>query len=95
MSTKVCQICKTACALYMHINGNICNDCLNMDNRWISVDIVLPEHQQIILIFGKTKRGVSGFGVSTFIDSVKMNEELDKTNYAHVCDENLRINKYY
>lgn len=54
-------------------------------SEWISVKDRLPHHQQIILVFAKTIRGVNGYGVATFVDSKKMNEELMKTRYAHEC----------
>jgi hypothetical protein len=54
---------------------------INMN--WINVKDKLPHHHQIILVFAKTKRGVDGYGVATFIDTVKMNEELSKTPYSH------------
>lgn len=54
-------------------------------SEWISVKERLPNHQQIILVFAKTVRNVDGFGVATFVDSVKMNEELSKTPYANEC----------
>lgn len=54
-------------------------------NEWISVKDRLPNHQQIILVFAKTLRGVNGYGVATFIYSIKMNEELRKTPYANEC----------
>jgi len=60
-------------------------------NDWISVKDRFPDHQQIVLVFAKTKNGVDGFGVAVFIDSVKMNEELRKTPYAHEC---VDINKH-
>ncbi len=54
-------------------------------NEWISVKERLPKHQQIILVFAKTNRGADGYGVATFVDSVKMNEELRKTPYSNEC----------
>jgi hypothetical protein len=53
---------------------------------WISVKDQLPKHDQIILVFAKTMRGVDGYGVATFIDSIKMNEHLRRTPYyANEC----------
>jgi len=63
-------------------------------SEWISIKNKLPNHQQIILVFAKTKRGVNGYGVATFIDSVKMNEELSKTPYANE-QVNVQNNPYY
>lgn len=62
--------------------------------KWISVKDKLPNHQQIILVFAKTKRGSNGYGVATFVDSVKMNEELRKTPYANECVD-VNVHPYY
>ncbi len=62
--------------------------------NWISIKDKLPNHQQIILVFAHTQRGVNGFGVATFVDSVKMNEEMKKTPYAHECVD-VNKNPYY
>jgi Protein of unknown function (DUF551) len=76
------------------------NDALSITNggkgelEWISVKDRLPNHQQIILVFAKTLRGVNGYGVATFIDSIKMNEELKKTPYANECVD-VNKNPYY
>ena len=59
--------------------------------NWISVKDRLPDHQQIILVFAKTNRGVDGYGVATFIESIKMNEDLKKTPYSNEC---VDIKKY-
>lgn len=53
--------------------------------EWISVKNKLPNHQQIILVLAKKMSGANGYAVATFIDSIKMNEELRKTPYAHEC----------
>ena len=63
--------------------------------RWISVKEKLPHHQQIILVFAKTQRGVNGYGVATFVDSVKMNEELSKTPYVHECVDTIKHPHYF
>lgn len=65
-----------------------------MMEKWISIKDRLPNHQQIILVFAKTERKVNGYGVATFVDSIKMNEELMKTPYAN---ERVDVNKnpYY
>ena len=60
-------------------------------SKWISVKDKFPNHQQIVLVFAKTLRGVDGYGVATFIDSIKMNEELRKTPYANEC---VDVKKY-
>ncbi len=62
--------------------------------KWTSIKDKLPEHQQIILVFAKTNKGVNGYGVATFVDSVKMNEELLKTPYANECVD-IKNNPYY
>lgn len=51
--------------------------------EWISVKDRYPNHDQIILVFAKTSSGKNGFGVATFIDSIKMNEILYKTGYGN------------
>lgn len=61
------------------------------DMNWININNKLPGHQQIVLVFAKTNRGVDGYGVATYIDSIKMNEELSKGPYAHEC---VDINKH-
>lgn len=53
--------------------------------KWISVKDKLPNHDKIILVFAKTKAGKDGFGVATFVDSIKMNEVLRKNGYASEC----------
>lgn len=63
-------------------------------SNWISVKQYLPDHHQIILVFARTKRGASGFGVATFVDSMKMNEELKKTPYAYECVD-IKKHPYY
>ena len=65
-----------------------------MRNEWISVKDRLPLHQQIILVFAKTQREINGYGVATFVDSVKMNEELKQGAYAHECVD-VDKNPYY
>ncbi len=62
--------------------------------EWINVKNKLPTHYQIILVFANTQRGVDGFGVATFIDSIKMNEELEKGPYANEC-VNVETHPYY
>lgn len=52
---------------------------------WISTKNRLPEHDQIVLVFAKTMRGVDGYGVATFVDSIKMNEQLKRNGYAGEC----------
>lgn len=63
--------------------------------QWISVKNHLPNHQQIVLVFAKTQRSVNGYGVATFIESVKMNEELSKTPYAHECVDTEKHPYYF
>jgi hypothetical protein len=63
-------------------------------SKWISVKDRLPDHQQIVLVHAKTKRGIDGFGVATFIDSIKMNEELKKTPFANECVDVIK-NPYF
>jgi hypothetical protein len=48
--------------------------------NWINVKDALPKHQDIILVCSR-----KGIGVATFVDSIKMNEELRKTSYANEC----------
>ncbi len=70
---------------------------MNVDvimNNWISVKSKLPSHQKIVLAYAKTKSGKDGFGVATFIDSVKMNKELCNTGYAQEC-VNIKEHPYY
>jgi hypothetical protein len=62
---------------------------------WISVKDRLPTHKQIVLVFAQTNRGVDGYGVATFIDSVKMNEELSKTAYANECVDTKKHPYYF
>ncbi len=59
--------------------------------EWINVKDRLPNHQQIILVFAKTQRGVNGYGVATFVDSIRMNEELSNGPYANEC---VDVNKH-
>lgn len=61
---------------------------------WISVKDKLPEHDQIILVYAKTKGGKNGFGVATFIDSVKMNLDLWKKGYGNEAVDVIK-NPYY
>lgn len=62
--------------------------------QWISVKEKLPSHHQIVLVFAKTMRGVDGCGVATFVDTIKMNEELSKTPYTHECVD-IKKHPYY
>ncbi|HHT9109575.1 MAG TPA: DUF551 domain-containing protein [Candidatus Brocadiaceae bacterium] len=62
--------------------------------KWISVKERLPEHQQIVLVFAKTQRGTDGYGVATFVNSHKMNEELKNGPYANECVD-LKKNPYF
>ncbi len=62
--------------------------------NWINVKNKLPDHNQIVLVFAKTMRGINGYGVATFVDSVKMNESLSKGPYAHECVD-VSLNPYY
>ncbi|HEY2811800.1 MAG TPA: DUF551 domain-containing protein [Rhabdochlamydiaceae bacterium] len=61
---------------------------------WNNVKDKLPHHNQIVLVFAKTIRSVDGYGVATFIDSIKMNEELSKGPYANECVD-VNKNPYY
>jgi hypothetical protein len=63
-------------------------------NKWISVKDKMPDHDQIILVFAKTKSGKNGFGVATFVDSIKMNDVLSKTIYASECVD-VKKHPYY
>ena len=63
--------------------------------KWISIKEKMPNHQQIILVFSKTQRGVDGYGVATFIDSIKMNEELRRTPYFSNECVDVEKNPYY
>ena len=60
----------------------------------ISIKDKLPDHDQIILVYSKTQSGKNGFGVATFVDSVKMNEELWKTGYGNESVD-VKKNPYY
>lgn len=72
------------------------DDCVNKKYiSWISVKDRLPNHDQIILVFAKTKRGVNVFGVATFVDSIKMNEELKKSPYANECVDIIKHPYYF
>ena len=51
-----------------------------MSTEWINVKDKLPKHQETVLVSSS-----KGFCVVVFIDSVKMNEELMLTTYAHEC----------
>ncbi len=101
MSMENCPICKEDSTPWFHINGHICEACyIGAITRcyesmvWISVKDRLPEHQRIIFVFAKTKNGKNGYGVATFIDSVKMNEELSRTAYSHE-QVNVKDHPYY
>lgn len=63
--------------------------------KWISVKEKLPDHHQIVLVFAKTQRGVDGYGVATFIDSHKMNEELKKGPFANECVDAEKHSYYF
>lgn len=62
--------------------------------NWINVKESLPDHQQIVLAFSMTKSGKLGYGVATFVDSVKMNQELKKAGYENECVD-VDKNPYY
>lgn len=102
MTLETCKLCNQDTTPWVHVNGHICQDCYANTKRlwsgtesvWIDVRDKLPDHQQIILVFAKTQRGVDGYGVATFVDSIKMNEELRKTPYANECVDILK-NPYF
>ena len=65
----------------------------NNQNKWISVKDRLPKHQQVVLVY-KPVPSNTGYLVAYFIDSKKMNEELEKTAFVHECVD-IAKNPYY
>jgi len=64
------------------------------DPKWISVKDKLPAHDEIILVYAMTKTGKHGFGVATFVDSIKMNETLYKSGYGNEAVD-VKKHPYY
>ena len=60
-------------------------------NNWISIEDRLPNHNQIVLVFSIFKKG---YGVSVFVDSIKMNETLHETGYGYEA-VNTKEHPYY
>lgn len=59
--------------------------------KWINTKDELPEHNQIVLCYSTFSKG---YGVSVFVDSVKMNETLYKTGYGREAVD-VDKNPYY
>lgn len=66
-----------------------------MNMNWINVKDKLPNHQQIVLCYAKTKSGKYGFGIATFIDCIKMNQELMNTPYSYECIDIIKHPYYF
>lgn len=57
--------------------------------KWISIKEKLPEHDQTVYVY--TPKGQA---VCTFVDSVKMNEVLNKNGFGNEA-VNVKIHPYY
>jgi uncharacterized protein DUF551 len=62
--------------------------------EWISVKDRLPEHHQVILVY-KSVPSNTGYLVSYFIDSKKMNDELMKKGFYSECVDSVKHPYYF
>jgi hypothetical protein len=60
--------------------------------EWININERLPDHHQIILVYSQK---IGGYGTATFVDSIKMNEVMSKTQYANECVDELKHPYYF